>query len=118
MQPTDPRVGEYSAAMIDRIGRNSFALVEALPAATPIEIIFEWAEEHAIACDPAALVVLGERLRGGRLLFTEDGKLAGALVSALLEQASNIKDGSWPERNRLRILGETVRETLRTLGLL
>ena len=112
-------LGERGGAKIDRVRRNTTSLVAAEPALRPVEVIFAWAEESQVQCDPSVLIDLAERLRGARLLFTEDGALNGSwIVSALREQVDLMKDEAWPMRNHVRILADETHRVLGEMGLL
>ena len=73
----DPREGEFGAAVLARMERDCMTLVKVAP--TPIRVIFDWAEDCELACEPSALVDLAERLLAARLLFAErlEEELAG-----------------------------------------
>ena len=122
MQSDDPKYGEGSAARLDRVVRNAFALVKVEPAPTTvIDIIKEWDSDCGAGCTAAAIVDLAERLRVDRwlLAFSEDGALVGqALVDAIAEQTRRLRSEEWPARNRLRMLADQVQATLGEFGLL
>lgn len=108
--------------MIDRVRRNTLALVRVEPAPTTvIDIIEEWNGACGAGCTAAAIVDLAERLRidRWRLAFAEDGVLVGqALEDAIRHQAQLLTSEEWPSKNRLRQLADQVRTTLGEYGLL
>lgn len=122
MRTDDPRYGEHSAAELDRVTRNTLALVRVEPTEpTVIDIIEQWAEDCEVGCAAATIVELAERLRVDRwrLAFSENGVLVGSsVVEALHEQTKLTKAEEWPARNRLRILADQVQTTLTEYGLL
>lgn len=115
--PVDPRRVGVAVAFLDRMQRNSATAAQASRAETPGDMIFRWAEEGGVPAEREKLRDLATMLRGSRLLFDEDGKLAGAAIAdALDEQADLCHD--WPAANKLRLLAARVRDMLGGLGLL
>ena len=113
----DPKRVGAAVAFLDRMQRNSAPVAKASLAETPSDVIFRWAEEAGIPAGRAELGDLAAALRGSRLLFDEDGRLAGAAIAdALGEQAALCR--GWPAANKLRLLAARVRDVLGELGLL
>jgi len=103
--------------MIRRMGRNHLKLVPTWPAQTPYEVLAEWAQPLQSKPKIEDLDDLAGRLRGARLMFDEDGVLAGqCIVDALLEQGGLLKD--WGQRARLRTLAGQLQSLLSEFGLL
>lgn len=118
MPKPDPRVGETSAAILDRMCRNTVPVEKSGRAGTPVEVIFEWADGIGFAGDRRTLIDLAERLRDASA-FAEDGMLVGLrLVEAVEAQSGLYARDKWPAANKLRFLANRMREVLGGLGLL
>lgn len=95
---------------------NNLAIVKTVPAETPSQAVFQWAEESGVARRNA--LELLERLRQ-TLPFEEDGCLKGlAILDALDRQVDLMRDGDWSSANRLRFFCEGLRDQFTRLGLL
>ncbi len=107
--------GSWAAAVFRRGDRNAVAKVPAEPANTPAQVLLDWSEECGITVSESDSLSLLRCLRGSRLLFDDDGSLVGSMiVAALREQGAK----NWPDRNKLRMLANSVHEVLAEMGLL
>lgn len=107
---------QETRGILRRMMRNRLAIVKTVPAETPSQVVFQWAEESGATREDA--IELLERLRR-TLPFEEDGCLNGsAILDAIDQQADLMRDGDWPSSNRLRFFNEKLRDQLAQLGLL